>query len=126
MADCTDKNCPVHGAISVRGNEFRGIITSAKAHKTVTITRQMIQYVQKYERYKKTRSKIHAHLPECMKFAENDLVRVGETRKLSKTKSFVIVQNMGKMFGFEQREAALEESKHKDKEAEEKEAGEDK
>ena len=91
MAECNDARCPVHGRISVRGNVFSGTVVSAKADKTVTIEREIVKYVPKYERYKKVKSRVHAHCPECMNVNEGDIVTIGETRRLSKTKSFVVL-----------------------------------
>lgn len=79
----------------VRGNEFVGRVVSAKAPKTVTIERETVVYVPKFERYKKVRSKVHAHNPEWINAKENDIVRIGETRKISKTKAFVITEIVG-------------------------------
>jgi len=77
---------------SVRGNVFVGVVKSAKAMKTVTIERDIVHYVQKYERFKKSRSKIYAHNPASVNAKEGDTVRVGETRQLSKTKSFIVLE----------------------------------
>ncbi len=82
----TEKTYPV------RGNIFEGKVTSAKANKTVTVERMLSQYLQKYERYKKVRSKIKAHNPLSINAKEGDLVRVGETRKISKTKNFIVME----------------------------------
>jgi small subunit ribosomal protein S17 len=95
MAECNDPKCAVHGTISVRGNVFRGKVISAKADKTVSIERELIKYIPKYERYRKIRSKIAAHNPPCINAKEGDIVTVGETRKLSKTKSFVVLSKIG-------------------------------
>jgi small subunit ribosomal protein S17 len=89
---CNDKKCPYHGSVKVRGATFTGRVISAKPTRTVTVERTLLQYVPKFERYKKTRSRIHAHNPECINAKENDIVLVGETRKLSKTKSFVVLK----------------------------------
>ena len=94
MAECNDPKCAEHGSISVRGNVFRGRVISAKAGKTVLIQRELIRYIPKYERYKKIRSKIAAHNPPCISAVEGDLVTVGETRKLSKTKNFVVLNKI--------------------------------
>ena len=91
MEKCNDPKCPKCGNIKVRGNVFTGIVTSAKAEKTVTVERQLVKKVRKYERYKKIKSKIHAHNSKCLSAKEGDTVRIGETRKLSKTKSFVVM-----------------------------------
>ncbi len=96
MEKCNDPKCPKCGNIKVRGNVFTGIVTSAKADKTVTVERQLVKKVRKYERYKKIRSKIHAHNSKCFSAKEGDTVRIGETRKLSKTKSFVVMDILSK------------------------------
>jgi small subunit ribosomal protein S17 len=77
---------------SIRGNVFEGIVISAKASKTVTVQRELTHYVTKYERYKKVFSKIKAHVPEGMQVNEGDKVRIGETRKISKTKNFIVME----------------------------------
>ncbi len=90
-AVCSDPKCPVHGYLKVRGNIFTGKVTSAKARKTVTIERTITHFVPKFERYKKVRSKIAAYNPDCIAAKEGDVVRIGECRKLSKTKAFVVL-----------------------------------
>lgn len=92
MAECSDKKCSVHGQLKVRGNVFTGEVVSAKADKTVTIQRTVTHYAPKYERYKNVRSKIAAHNPACMSAQIGDVVKIGETRKISKTKSFVVTE----------------------------------
>ncbi|MBI4210132.1 MAG: 30S ribosomal protein S17 [Candidatus Diapherotrites archaeon] len=77
---------------SVRGAVFSGIVVSAKAPKTVTVQRILTKYIRKYERYKKTKSKVKAHNPEQINAREGDTVMIGETRKLSKTKNFVVME----------------------------------
>lgn len=76
----------------IRGNIFEGRVVSAKANKTVTVERQLTQYIAKYERYKKIRSRIKAHNPESINAKEGDWVRAGETRRISKTKSFIVME----------------------------------
>ncbi|MEK6820834.1 MAG: 30S ribosomal protein S17 [archaeon] len=79
----------------VRGNEIVGKVISDKAPKTVTVEREIVVYVPKYERYKKLRSRVHAHNPEWMNAKEGDIVRIGETRKISKTKAFIVTEIIG-------------------------------
>ncbi len=88
---CNDEYCPWHGKITVRGRFFKGIVVSDKMEKTVTVVIERFVKVPKYERYMKKRTKIHAHNPPCINAKEGDLVLVGETRKISKTKSFVVL-----------------------------------
>ena len=93
MIECKDKNCPFHGNLKIHGMVFTGKVISKKRRKTVTIERELILRVPKFERFMKKRAKIHAHLPECMenKVEEGDVVKVSECRKISKTKSFVVI-----------------------------------
>ena len=76
----------------IRGNIFEGIVVSAKANKTITMKREITHYISKYERYKKVFSKIKAHVPEGIIVKEGDKVRIGETRKISKTKNFIVME----------------------------------
>lgn len=94
MAECNDSKCPVHGSIKVRGNVFSAKVIRAKAAKTIVVERKLLQYVPKYERYRKIRSRISVYIPACMEAKEGDRVRIGETRKLSKTKSFVMLNRI--------------------------------
>ena len=94
---CLDKNCPVHGQISVRGQSLQGIVVKKKALKTAVIQMEKTKYIRKYERYMKKTIKLPVHCPECMDIIIGDVVLVGETRKLSKTKSFVILKKVGQI-----------------------------
>lgn len=102
--------------LAVRGQVLTGIVTSAKAPKTVTVMRTITHFVSKYERYKSVKSKIKAHVPEKMIVAEGDTVQVGETRKLSKTKNFVVMKIVKKGTAVEKRHVLdaeeLQESMH--------------
>ncbi|HIH16528.1 MAG TPA: 30S ribosomal protein S17 [Candidatus Diapherotrites archaeon] len=92
---CNDGKCAVHGGVKVRGNIFTGRVVSAKADKTAIVERTLTHYVHKYERYKNVRSRLVAHNPRCIGAKEQDVVRIGETRKLSKTKAFTILSVEG-------------------------------
>jgi len=81
---------------AVRGNIFEGKVVSAKAQKTVTVERSLTHYLSKYERYKKIKSKVKAHNPESINAKEGDIVQVGETRKISKTKNFIVMKILQK------------------------------
>ncbi|MEM0324680.1 MAG: 30S ribosomal protein S17 [Candidatus Aenigmatarchaeota archaeon] len=88
---CSDTRCPWHGHIKIRGKLLEGIVVSTKMSKTITIQRDYVVYVPKYERYMRKRSKIKAHLPDCIEVKDGDKVLIGETRPLSKTKHFVVI-----------------------------------
>ena len=94
--ECDDRKCAKHGGVKVRGNIFTGRVISGRMERTVTIEREITHYVRKYERYQKVRSRIKAHNPPCVNAKEGDIARVGETRKLSKTKSFVVLNVLGR------------------------------
>lgn len=96
---CEDENCPFHGSLPVRGRALEGVVVSAKAPKTVVVERSYLHYIQKYERYERRRSRIPAHNPPCIAAEEGDRVKIVETRPLSKTKHFVVVQVIEKASG---------------------------
>lgn len=120
---CLDKNCPVHGQISVRGKTLQGVVVKKKALKTAVIQIEKAKYIRKYERYMKTKVKIPVHCPECMDVNVGDIVLVGETRKLSKTKSFVILKKLGVLSHME--DITKDEDKYEGIEEEEKEGEEE-
>jgi len=88
--ECNDPNCAVHGSIKTRGLELTGTVVSSKAKKTAIVERDLTMYVHKYERYMRRKSRIAAHNPDCISAKPGDIVKIAETRKISKTKSFVI------------------------------------
>lgn len=92
---CEDPNCPFHGALPVRGQILEGIVTSNKAERTITVERSFYKFIRKYERYEKRKSKIKAHLPDCMNVNVGDSVKIAECRPLSKTKNFVVIEVKG-------------------------------
>jgi small subunit ribosomal protein S17 len=92
---CSDKNCPFHGNLTVHGRILTGIVTSDKMSKTVIVAWARRIYVPKYERYEKRRSSVKVHNPSCIDAKKGDLVRISESRPLSKTKHFVVVEILG-------------------------------
>jgi small subunit ribosomal protein S17 len=87
-----DVHCPFHGNLQIRGRFFTGKVISAKVSKNVTVEIVAKRYIAKYERYTPVRTRIKAHNPDCIKAKEGDIVRIAETRPISKTKNFVVVQ----------------------------------
>ncbi len=90
--ECTDKNCPFHGTLSVRGQLIDGTVVSDRATRSVVVQRKYFKYIPKYERYEKRKSKLHAHNPDCIAAKIGDRVSIAECRSVSKTKSFVVIQ----------------------------------
>ncbi|MBD3354657.1 30S ribosomal protein S17 [Candidatus Woesearchaeota archaeon] len=107
---CTDKKCPFHGNIKLRGKSFTGVVLAKDTHNTATVEWSYPVVIPKYERSETRRTKIHVHNPSCLDADIGDIVKVQETRPLSKTKKFVIVENMGKKKGFIEELAAREEA----------------
>ena len=90
--ECNDEKCPWHGKFKVRGRLFEGTIVSVRPQKTAIIEREYFHYLPKYERYERRHSRLYAHLPPCIDANVGDIAIIGETRKLSKTKAFVVLQ----------------------------------
>ncbi|MFH0859913.1 MAG: 30S ribosomal protein S17 [Candidatus Altiarchaeota archaeon] len=93
-ADCGDVNCPKHGTLPTRGLLLEGVVVSDKMNKTVIVQRDYYVKVRKYERYKKSRSRLSAHNPPCINAKAGDKVRIAECRKLSKTVNFVVTDKL--------------------------------
>ena len=90
MAKKTEKTNAVK--IGTRGRTFKGKVVSDKSQKTVTVEWMRRVYVPKYERYLIKRSKVKAHVPDEISVKEGNLVVIKETRPISKTKKFVVVE----------------------------------
>ena len=90
--ECKDPRCPIHGHLKTHGNEIEGVIVSAKAAKTVIVEHAYTTFLKKYERSLRKTSRIAAHAPECMGTKTGDLVTIAATRRISKTKSFVVTE----------------------------------
>jgi small subunit ribosomal protein S17 len=93
--NCGDRKCPFHGEVSLRGRRLKGRVVSDKMTRTVSVEVERKYYVPKYERYERRTSKIHAHNPPCINARAGDEVYLMECRRLSKTKSFVVVRKVG-------------------------------
>jgi len=91
---CNDPNCPFHGTLSVRGRVLDGLVVSAKMDKTAIVRRDYLHYVPKFKRYERRHSHIPAHNPPCLDAKEGDVVKIAESRSVSKTVSFVIVEKL--------------------------------
>ncbi|HDP73568.1 MAG TPA: 30S ribosomal protein S17 [Candidatus Woesearchaeota archaeon] len=90
--ECKDPRCPVHGHVKTRGRVFEGIVASDKMAKSVTVKKERLYYYPKFNRYAKRFSTYKAHNPLCINARVGDFVRIAETRPLSKTKSFVVIE----------------------------------
>ena len=75
---CTDNNCPYHGTLPIRGQILIGTVVSTKMDDTISVKREYMRYIKKYERYEKRTSTYHAHLPPCITVNEGEQVRIAE------------------------------------------------
>jgi small subunit ribosomal protein S17 len=87
-----DPKDPFYGSLKVRGRIFTGTVMSAKMQKTVSVEWPRKTFNKKYERFEMRRTTVKAHNPESIDAKEGDLVRIAETRPLSKTKNFVVIE----------------------------------
>ena len=94
--ECKDQSCPFHGNTRIRGKITKGVIVSKKSKNTVIIRRDYVQFVKKYQRYERRNTRLACHLPDCLSYEiqVGDLVRVGESRKVSKTKAFIVLEKI--------------------------------
>ena len=94
-AKCIDRKCHIHGSLKVRGRTFKGKVIR-KFQKRIVIEFERMIYIRKYERYTKTKTKIHARLPEQMEKTINigDLIKVQECRPLSKIIHFLVIEKI--------------------------------
>ncbi len=92
---CTDRDCHLHGNLRARGRNFEGTVIR-KFNRRITIEFERMVYVKKYERYAKSKTKIHARVPDCMDktIKVGDIVSVKECRPLSKIIHFVLVNKI--------------------------------
>lgn len=93
--DCHDTKCCFHGNLKARGRIFEGRVTKKFATRVVIELERMI-YVRKYERYLRSKTKIHAKLPKCIESEINvgDLIRIQECRPLSKIIHFTVIKKL--------------------------------
>ena len=89
---CNNPICPFCGSLSLRGKLVSGIIVSNKAKNMVVVEREYSRHVEKYKRYERSKSRIHAFISDCMDSAEGNKVKIAECRPLSKTISFAVVE----------------------------------
>lgn len=92
--ECTDKYCPFHGTLPVRGGIITGVVAATKMQRSIVVKREYMHLIPKYERYERRTSLYAAHCPPCLDIAVGDKVRIAECRPLSKTISFVAIEKL--------------------------------
>ena len=90
---CEDDRCPFHGTLKVRGRLLNGRAVSTAGKSFVVVEMEYLHMVTKFNRGERRRSRVSAHVPQCIEVREGDSVTLGECRPLSKTISFVVVES---------------------------------
>ncbi|MFZ1155749.1 MAG: 30S ribosomal protein S17 [Solirubrobacteraceae bacterium] len=84
-------HAPVEGARKVR----QGVVVSDKADKTITVRIDVARRHRRYEKIVRSSSTLHAH-DENNEANEGDVVQVVESRPLSRTKRWKLVDVLEK------------------------------
>jgi small subunit ribosomal protein S17 len=81
--------------VGTRGRVFEGFVTK-KFPKRIVVEFQRTEFIRKYDRFYKKKTKLHARLPESMESSINvgDYVKIRETRPLSKIIHFILVEKL--------------------------------
>ena len=90
-----EENKNIAGAVKSRGKTFEGNVIK-KFPKRVVIEFERSIYVRKYERYAKSRTRIHARVPENLEneISVGDYIKVQECRPLSKIIHFIVIEKI--------------------------------
>jgi small subunit ribosomal protein S17 len=81
---------PVHAAVEGTRRVRQGVVVSNKGEKTITVRIDIARRHRRYEKIVRSSSTLHAH-DENNDAHEGDVVRVIESRPLSKTKRWALV-----------------------------------
>eukprot|EP00239_Pterosperma_sp_CCMP1384_P002744 CAMPEP_0197843788 /NCGR_PEP_ID=MMETSP1438-20131217/727_1 /TAXON_ID=1461541 /ORGANISM="Pterosperma sp., Strain CCMP1384" /LENGTH=157 /DNA_ID=CAMNT_0043454169 /DNA_START=93 /DNA_END=566 /DNA_ORIENTATION=+ len=87
-----DKKCPFTGNVSIRGRILSGTVHSTKMKNTITIRRQYLHFITKYQRYEKRHKNMSVHCSPAFRCREGDTVVVGQCRPLCKTVRFNVLK----------------------------------
>ena len=90
-----DQLNPFNGSLPVRGSVIVGTVVSAKMLHTAVVEKQHERLNVKFERIEKRTRRYAAHIPSNIDVTVGDEVVIAECRPVSKTVSFVVVENRG-------------------------------
>lgn len=94
--ECNDAKCPIHGSVKTHGYSIEGIVVSDKLGRTVIVEHAYTTFLKKYQRSLRKNSRIPAHNPACINARLGDKVQISGTRRLSKTKAYVVTKVISK------------------------------
>lgn len=83
----------VHAVVRGAPKERQGVVVSSRADKTITVRIDVARQHRRYEKIVRSSSTLHAH-DEQNSAHEGDVVRVVESRPMSKTKRWQLVEVM--------------------------------
>jgi small subunit ribosomal protein S17 len=86
---------PVHAPVEGKRKLRQGVVVSDKAEKTITVRIDIARRHRRYEKIVRSSSTVHAH-DENNEAHEGDVVRVIESRPLSRTKRWALVDVLEK------------------------------
>ncbi len=89
-APAAEPLAPVHAAVEGTRRVLRGVVVSDKAQKTITVRIDVARRHRRYEKIVRSSSTVHVH-DENNDAHEGDIVRVIESRPLSRTKRWALV-----------------------------------
>jgi small subunit ribosomal protein S17 len=81
----TESLAPVHAEVAGSRRVRQGVVVSSKADKTITVRIDVARQHRRYGKIVRSSSTLHAH-DEANEAHEGDMVRVQESRPLSRTK----------------------------------------
>ncbi|ROT72202.1 small ribosomal subunit protein uS17 isoform X1 [Penaeus vannamei] len=88
-----DKKCPFTGNVPIRGRILTGVVQKMKMNRTITIRRDYLHYIKKYNRFEKRHKNMSVHISPCFRDVRpGDIVTVGECRPLSKTVRYNVLK----------------------------------
>jgi small subunit ribosomal protein S17 len=102
-----DRLNPFNGSLPVRGSVIVGTVVSAKMQATAVVEKQHERLNTKFERTEKRTRRYAAHVPSNIDVKVGDEVVIAECRPISKTVSFVVVENRGNAAEAHRRAAAV-------------------
>ena len=80
----------MHAPVKGKRRERQGVVVSDKAEKTITVRIDVARPHRRYEKIVRSSSTLHAH-DENNEAHEGDIVRLIESRPLSRTKRWTLI-----------------------------------
>jgi len=94
-AEATSASSVSSDIVATRGRTFEGFVTK-KFSRRVVVEFERTVFVQKYERFYRKKTRLHARLPKEMESQINvgDYIKIRECRPLSKIIHFMVIEKI--------------------------------